>query len=168
MSETIWAMTERLVGLECWGCSILPGSSVLNMALGRKVPDTSRGSWKLKPEERFTPEFALFIECTWRLDTVDSVVTVWSDYGEEFDGPMYKGISLLFGRRITSVKAVPPAWDLTVEFEGGYILKAFSGTSEFREEQDAWAVFHHEDGLLVSTGPKGRWNTDKNRPSNSW
>jgi hypothetical protein len=65
------------------------------------------------------------------------------------------------------VSTYPPAWDLHVEFEGGYVLKVFVDTSEVTENQDAWAVFHR-DGLLLSVGPKGRWTTDPNRAHDTW
>lgn len=165
--ELTW-VNSKLLGLECWGAFLLPSSPVLHLALGDKIPDTSRGAHKLLPEDRFTPEYALMVECPWRLDLPNRVVTGWMDYTDGYDSPMAIGIERLYGKRIIRSAVTRPAMDLTLRFQGNYSLRIFSSTSLCHEEQDAWSLFHHRDGLLVSIGPRGQWSTDKSRVPNDW
>lgn len=162
-------LLQRLVGCECWHCFLLPDSSVLSLAIGEKLPNPSKRAAQHRPGDprRFRPEFGLWIECAWRLDSDRAVITVWSDKGPAPNGPLAKGIEQLYGRKVTAVETCPPAWDLVVKFEGGYLLKVFVDTSEATDSQDAWALFERDE-ILLSVGPKGRWSTDPNRPSNTW
>lgn len=168
MRQDLNEVLERLKGLECWGAYMLPDSAALHLALGHRIPDTSKGAKRLPPEDRYNPEYALWVVCPWRISTVRQVVTVWQDYTDGFESPMAKGVQSLYGRRIEAIRTTGPAWDLSVRFEGGFFLRVFAVTSPLREEQDAWSVFHHEEGHLLSVGPMGMWTTVKDRVSNLW
>lgn len=170
MSE-VTQVVQRLVGLKCWHCFIRSGSSTLSMAFGQKLPRKSKlaASKDESDPRRYEGELSLFIECTWRLDGPESIVTVWSEADTDLEGgPISKGMREIYGRIITSVEVTRPAWDMVLHFKGGYCLRVFCDTTDLQEEQDAWSLSDYNSGLLVSVGPKGRWSTDRNLPHNTW
>lgn len=167
-SGTIQHLISRLLGLECWYVFTDPNTSEITVALGKKIPRVRKNPKFAEDDPRqYRGEYDLWIKSAWRLEYHNSVVAVCSDYGPTPDSALSRGIRAVFGKKITAIEAIPPAWDLLVHFDDGHSLKVFCNSSEHNGPGTAWTL-GGPDGFLIAIGPKGRWTTDGNSPHDSW
>ncbi len=98
-------------------------------------------------------EISLFIECAWRLDSETEVICGSTDSNDN-DGPMQRGLALVVGRVVKSVKVELPAGDLTVRFSGDIALGVFCDQTNLEEGNDNYSL-HVKDRIFI-VGPRGR------------
>ncbi len=145
-----------LIGKPCWAFYAGPSTaSAVDLHFGKKIP---RAIPLLNPhlseQERFYDgEISLFFECAWRLDSEGEVICGSTDSSEN-DGPMQRGLGLIVGRAVKSVKAELPACDLTVRFDGDIVLKVFCDQTNLEEGYDNYSL-HVKDKIYI-VGPRGR------------
>lgn len=106
------SIASRLVGLPIWFVNAGgAASTTFSLALGRKVP---RGKALENPGvsddfRRCTGEANLYVWCSWRLESGDSISS--SDQDSEHFLPILRRLE---GERVTSVEVVGPAHDLSL------------------------------------------------------
>lgn len=156
---------SHLVGQECWYAFTREEHFEVVLALGAKIP---RG-WLdplLPPDDprQFKGECDVWLHCPWRLEYANSVLAVSSDYGDTHAWGVERGLDCLFGQRVTRVLVAPPAWDLTIEFEQGHVLRAFCeppATEDWAVDSGVWLggmawTFRWRGDSGVSVGPRGK------------
>lgn len=147
---------EPLTNRECW--SIIGGSgtgSVLTLGFGERVQGSLSSNPSLTIEERrYEPEFAVHVECAWRVDTEQSVLFTWTQVGDP--GIWAEVRDALRGRRAERITIDEPAADLTIHLSGHMIFKAFCDQDS---EGDNYSVLS-PSGIVV-VGPMSNIRTEK-------
>lgn len=143
---------QKLVGTPCW--SIITGLGTwptLSMQFGNKVPlERPLTNDHLTEEERlFEGEYALFIECSWRIDSNSEAVTSSQD---SLENNALEKLSLLRDMKVVDIFLAKPSYDLTVFFSNGYNLKAFCDETNDIEDYDNWSIFLTE--VVYTVGAK--------------
>jgi len=134
---------EALIGQPVWG--MIPGQGMMvSMELGERVLRVERLRNRLLPEEVRLREgrFSLFVKCPWRLETPERIVCGSGDDLSP-DGEPEFSLSVIDGARVTSIRVIPPALDLILEFEGGFVLRTFCEVGHPSSE-DNYSVFLHD------------------------
>lgn len=140
-----------LVGQCCWYCSVGSGLGGLTLKLGKRIEvewTRSKGA---------VSEYMLWVQASaWRVESEGRVLSTDSDPQEEASWT-----NLLLGKKIVSVRALAPAWDLIVEFEEHLRLRVFCNPPDTGDMDDstAWSFSSFGRGGLC-VGPRGKWTTD--------
>lgn len=134
---------NQIIGLECWGVVAGSGTgSIVDIQLGGRVRLHKRlRNSKLTDEQReFEPEFSIFIECVWRLDSESTIICgAWDDNRE--GGEMIVGLRQIVGSVISSVQLSIPAFDVLVGFSNGLTLKVFCDRINLTDADDNYSLF---------------------------
>lgn len=168
---------EELVGRECWSAKAgLDREWLVVLDLGDKVRRSLRlANPTLSFEQRtFEGSHAVVVEGVWRVDGPDGVVVSCLDVRTPTDR-LDAGLAELIGRKVESAEANPPAHDLRVRFEGGYVLHAFvleplpapkvsvpeggPPPKPPRQPQACWTVWTPQGTVMV--GPHGKLGDPK-------
>ncbi len=143
MAEIEQAVREALLGKPCWHVSAGGVGTTFKLSIGKKIrrirpltplptPEESHAV-KKKPSlplqsARHREEFRLFngeqrllVWCTWRLDGASEPIASSDDTKEE----VVLALQGLIDTTVTHVRIEQPAWDLTIQFSNGMILKVF-------------------------------------------
>ncbi len=123
------AVIDRLPGLPCWSVQVSGVGSLVNLQLGNKVKRDyvmAHPDFELSTDERvFQGEIILYLEeCPWRLDGPESVICTWMDENTP-EGRLTQGIMQLKDRIIQQATLSQPGLDLTLTFDGNYVLRVF-------------------------------------------
>ena len=94
----------------------------------------------LSEEQRLTEaEYAVFVLCTWRLDSEDKVICgAWDDNSE--GGPMLRGLDQLIGKKLEAFSLTKPGLDLELRFAGASFRIFCDNVSEV-DMEDNYSVF---------------------------
>lgn len=68
--------------------------------------------------------YSMFINCAWRIEMGDKVITTSADDTTAKTGPMAKGVRLLEGLKVLSVN-MSKFYDLSIKFENNISLNVF-------------------------------------------
>jgi hypothetical protein len=141
------------VGQPCWSFAAGAGTgSHLHLDFGRKIPRAvPLTNPHLDPEARANDaEFALYLECVWRLDEAAGVVCgAWDDNAA--GGPMLRGLARLPGLRVVQANVRQPGLDLDLEFEQALRLTVFCDQVNVLDEADNYSFFTPQGVLIVGT-----------------
>lgn len=121
-------MVQALVGLRAWG----PSRSLDLRALqfGQAREGTTRSG-----EPRVTGEWALHVQCDWRLSRADEPVASAGDPIERGDRAFFDAFRAEGDRVVT--RAVIEGSRLRIEFSGDVVLEAFAAEGD----EEAWRIF---------------------------
>ena len=151
------AMAE-LVGKECW--SVIAGSgtgSIVTLNFGERIPVKRWLSNETLSSDsrRFEGEYALYIECGWRVRSPQGMICSWSS-DNAANGPMLTGLQQLEGGTTSVVEISEETYDLRVEFEDGLSLDVFCDQVDTDPEAsvDNYSLFTTDSILIV--GPRSR------------
>lgn len=167
--ETAMHVAHQLVGMPCWFCFAGEGTgSRFGLLPGGKVPRGKplRNSTISGDASVFDGEYALYVKCPWRIETLGVVTTSWQE-SNEADGPMCRGLNSIVGETTISVHVLEPALDLVVEFSGEKLLRLFCDTTYETDYMTNWSIFGPDD-LYVGVGPRGQVSTDRHAPADQW
>jgi len=149
--QDLHTFVASLRGLRCWYISTGGAAgSTFKLALGSKVPRLHPLKNPAHSDEyrQFEGEANLLVWCAWRLDGPNGPLTSWDDGKASVVAQLGK----LVGRAIDSVVVVAPAWDLTVGFSDGFILRVFCDHVPGDPSFDGnWDLSRQE--VAVSVGP---------------
>ena len=81
--------------------------------------------------------YALWIECTWRIENKNKVVATSADDIEPVTGLISKSIKMLEGKIVDSVE-VNPFYDLCINFTDGFRLRIFCIFSYSCKSETNW------------------------------
>jgi hypothetical protein len=109
----------------CWHVSV--GGCTLptfSLAIGEKAPRKRPLKNRAQPFifRRNEPEIAIFVWSAWRLDNDENVLAG----SEGSDREIRQNLRGIVGKAIIEIEVMPPAWDLTLHFEGHYRLTIFA------------------------------------------
>src|SRR5439155_19032144 len=110
------------------------------LALGEKVPRRAPLKNPAHSEEyrRFEGEANLLVWCSWRLDGPHRPLSSSDDSSEA----IAQELGQLVGSQVESLGLTPPAWDLTVAFSRGLVLRIFCdhlpGNPSFDGNWELW------------------------------
>lgn len=148
---TLSATLENFLGKLCVGSVAGTGSLVTlefepRVLRQRPVPNPS-----LTEEQRTSEaQYAIFVECAWRLDNAQEVVCGgWDE--NHIGGPMLRGLQGLTGQRVKTFHLNQPGLDLCLEFDSGLIFRAFCDQVNEHDNADNYSVFCPEEVLIVGT-----------------
>jgi len=79
-------------------------------------------------------EFDILIWCAWRLQDNDNAICS----SDSTHAQRAKGIQRLIGEKVISFEIFPPAWDATITFTGGLVLKIFCIYTQKDECETNW------------------------------
>lgn len=149
-------VVSKLRDKKCW--SIVAGSgtgSIITMNFGEKVPlKRWLGNETLDPEtRRFEGEYALYIECAWRIRSSEGVICSWTSDNSP-GGEMLFGLGRLEGTTVTAVDLRDGSYDLRLEFNDGLILDVFCDQLDPEEGIDNYSFFTREAVLTVGPGSR--------------
>ena len=156
LPEDLAESLKGLIAKECSGFYAGPVTGPdIDLHFGRKTTIVVPVSRPSLPEglKLAQGEISLFIECAWRLDSEREVICGSTDSNEN-DGPMQRGLALIVGRAVKSVKVELPAGDLTVRFDGDIALRVFCDQTNLEEGNDNYSL-HVKDRIYI-VGPRGR------------
>lgn len=146
---------QCMSGKRCSFCNVGGGLGGLTLRFGERVAVRRKGEVFY-----FTGEYNLWVTTAWRIDRLDRVVVTHND------SQVFACLDqIVLGRMISAIEAVPPAWDLCVEFEGGARLHVFSDRpaswshSVDNDDTTAWSAYTPDRSLMM-VGPRGRWSVD--------
>jgi hypothetical protein len=115
-----------------------PQSVMLDVSFGREGTAPEAGG------------LSLFASCAWRLQTTSEVLCgCWDD--KEDSGQMRAGLDRLVGQPVRRALAVPPGWDLAVEFENGLVLRVFCDQTNDQEGADNYSLYCGNTVYTVGT-----------------
>ena len=120
----IKGILDRALGKECWHVTAgIPTLPEFSLALGRKfkreVP--LRNLQQSKVFRYHEGEISIFVRTGWRLQLGTAVIAGSDDESLELE----RALSRVVGRKLVGLTVEAPAWDLSLEFAGGLILKVF-------------------------------------------
>jgi len=150
MNQFIGAV-KALVEKTCWGVTAGEGTgSVIGVDFGKKINrKRPLSNIHLSEEQRnFQGEYDLFVECSWRIDSQESVVCGSKDANESY-GTMVSGLNRIVGQRIVAVNANLPAYDLELRFDNDLILKIFCDETNESEDCDNYTFGTPEQNYIV-------------------
>jgi hypothetical protein len=161
--QNLSTQISSLEGLACWyvSCGGAAGSS-FQLALGAKVAREAPLTNPAHSEEyrRFEGEANLLVWCTWRLDGPDGPLTSSDDTTANIVTQLQK----LVGATIESMTLVPPAWDLTIGFANGLMLRVFCDHVPGDPSFDGnWEL--SRQGVAVYVGPGARYDIEERSES---
>ena len=105
----------------------------------------------LSPEVReHDPEYSMFIECVWRLDSRDRIVCGAWDSNKN-DGPMLAGLGEIVNHAVRVLTIDPPAMDLTMVFDNDLSLRAFCDQINVDDAVDNYSFFTPSAVFTVGT-----------------
>jgi hypothetical protein len=149
-----------LRGMKCWRVTAGGSAgSIFSLDFGKKVlaPRPVRSS-RLKVE-RFWGEADLMVWCCWRLDAARPLVS-----SDQEANVVKRKLHVLVSRSITSASVTAPAYDLTISFTGGLVLRVFCDqvAESRREFKGNWDMALRGRDIEVGPGHKCRisksWN----------
>jgi hypothetical protein len=148
----------QLVGQVCWGAIAGSGTgSVLNLCIGAKLIRTVPiKNPNLSDElQNYDSEYALFLDCTWRLDSKTQVLFgAWDD--NDFEGTKIQGLQALIEQKIRSVSYSEPAFDLKIVFENEMVLRVFCDSTNTCDAADNYSLFLLHEIFTVGNKSKIR------------
>jgi hypothetical protein len=134
---------NRLVGLVCSDCIAGPlTGSILSIRFredsGGELKDSMDVGKVTQPYKY--PRFSLFVWSVWRIDSRDQILCgAWSN--NEKGKEMQRGLNKLQGETVQAVSLTKPAFDLTLQFSGGFAFKIFCDSVDIRKERDNYTYF---------------------------
>ncbi len=154
--EAARARVASLVGQTCWSAlGGEPGDWTLVLDLGEQVRRSLRlGNRRLSFQQRtFEGSFGLLVECPWRLDGPEAVLTSCLDEPEP-RGRLRAGLVQLEGLAVTAATLGLPGGDLSLSFDRGLTLEVFAAEAHGRTVRENWSLFTPAGQLTV--GWRGR------------
>lgn len=143
----------QFVGRRCIGFSAGEGTgSVVSLEFEPRRPrQRPLTNPSLTEEQRAgDSEYALFVECAWRLDGPHQVICgAWDDNSPR--GTMLSGLRGLLEHNVESYRLSEPGSDLEIRFDNGWIFRAFCDQVNEEEENDNYSVFCPGKILIVGT-----------------
>jgi hypothetical protein len=146
------AAIQKLVKKPCLAYDLGPvsGSPVVDLHFGKPIRGASQAgddeALSLSPQG----ELSLYVACAWRLESREQIVCgCWDDQSPE--GQMRTGLDQLVGHTVRRVMAVPPAWDLAIEFDNGLLLRVFCDQTNDDEGADNYALYTGAEIFTVAT-----------------
>lgn len=159
------ASLNQLTNQVCWGFVAGKGTgSVVELNLGRKVSRKAPvKNPHLTDEQRANDsEFALFVECTWRLESKTQVICgAWDDNSKL--GAMRKGLERLVGQTIDSISLARPSLDLALRFSNQLVLRIFCDQTNPAEMVDNYSLFLPRMICIVGTRSRLRQEVRKSK-----
>jgi hypothetical protein len=141
----------RLAGQVCWGTVAGAGrGSVLSLNIGSKlIRDVPVKNPNLSDEVRnYDPEYSLFIECSWRVNSKTQVLFgAWDE--NDVEGPKIQGLQALVNQKIRSVSCSEPAFDLEIVFENELTLRVFCDSTNDIDAADNYALFLPHEIFII-------------------
>jgi hypothetical protein len=117
---------QRVVGKECWSCTIAAGSFLL-FDLGKRIL-RDRPAFKpyLMFEQRhYRGEFSFHVTmCPWRIEFEDEVIGSWNDDNKP-GGKMEQNVDRCLHYAVQSVELLHPGLDLNLRFNNTWTLRVF-------------------------------------------
>jgi hypothetical protein len=149
LKENYKLALQKLVGKECWGIVTSAGSHI-SFDFGEKIPrDNPLNNEFLSDDVRnFESELSLFIQCVWRIDSLNEVLFgAWTE-----NELVKKGVNDIIGQKATSVQLFEPAFDLIVTFSNDLKLKIFCDMTNEEDSDDNYDFFTPE--IIYTVGHK--------------
>lgn len=146
---------QCITGEGCWCFDVGGGLGGLTIRFGECVRTHLTGRITHN-----TGEYNLWITTSWRLDWRNQVLATHNDPSAKVTEHEH-----LLGKRVLSIGAIAPAWDLDILFEDDMRLRVFCdrpeswGVGAEDEDTTSWYAYTPEK-TLVMVGPMGRWATD--------
>lgn len=134
---------NKLIGEKCWSTIAGKGTgSNVSIDIGRKIlrKQSIKNDYLSEDQKKYVGEFSLYVTCSWRLDSIDSVICSSKDSNEQ-NGPMVCGLKRLIGRKIIKVDVITPALDLVLCFDGSLCLRVFCDETDPDDEFDNYSIF---------------------------
>ena len=143
--ETLAKIFAQMVGHVCEEVDN-PTGSILRLYIGQmsRLADDALPTSKPHGWRHFT------IMSPWRLQNSSTVICDWTVTGGKH-GSLGKYITVMMQRRVVSIGAIPPAWDLQIEFDNDLSLFVFSDATNDRDS--AWFLLG-TDGLVLNAAPQ--------------
>jgi hypothetical protein len=145
-------VVATLQSLRCWyatgGGAAGP---TFELALGEKVARRVGVKNPAHSDEfrHFEGEANLLVWCCWRLDGPNAPVTSCDDS----PATRLQGLQSLVGTRVASAALARPAWDLTLGFTNGLVLRVFCDHVPGEPSFDGnWEVWARDTVALVGPG----------------
>lgn len=152
--EDVRALVKDAAGKECWGVlATESGDDALVLDLGEK----QRRSLRLANphlsfvQRTYEGEFSFLIECVWRLDGSEGVIVTSLD-DDRAHGVRTRKMKVLEGRALRDALVENEGYDLSLIFDGGYVLRCFSALAAKRRINWSFA----SPSVRVSIHPYGR------------
>lgn len=152
--EDVRALVADAQGKQCW--SVLAtesGDDALVVDLGEK----QRRSLRLANpalsfvQRTYEGEFSFLIECVWRLDGNEGVIATSLDEDRAHSVRTRK-MRVLEGRSLKEARVEHEGYDLTLTFDGGYVLRCFSALAAKKRANWSFA----SPAVRVTVHPFGR------------
>ena len=132
-AQQLNSILSKFIGQMCWEVHAGYGTGThISFDLGQKIARGVRRSKKVTGIEtfeiRYTGEFSLYSECSWRLDADEDVVlTCWTHTPDErgFNRAYIELLGKLKGAKVISFDLRSPGWDLDLTFDNGLTLRLF-------------------------------------------
>lgn len=109
-------------------------------------------------QRRFEGEYCVFIQCAWRIELDDEVVCGSGDDTSP-GGPMATAARMMLNRRVVQVDVSGPAFDLTLGFDGGLVLKLFCDQTNVEANDLNYSMTVGR--TTASIGPRGRLDVER-------
>ena len=139
--DEVVASLTAAYGLQAWGTRLGHGS-FLTVELGES-----------EATGRAYGRYHLWIYMAgWRIEDGMTMLAASEDDRDELAGK----VTVLDGRKLTSVTVEHPSLSARFEFEGGLVLITFS---LYSTDEDHWMLFR-PDGNVLTMGPGSSWSVE--------
>jgi hypothetical protein len=154
LSSDLNSVLKRLIGRRCIGFTAgeTTGSVVDLEFEPRRLRRRPLRNPHLTMEQQLgDPEYALLVECVWRLDSKEEIICgAWDN--NELNGSMMRGLRQLVGQELESFVLSEPSYDLILLFKDGFVFKIFCDQVRTDHEEDNYSVFFPEGVIII--GPR--------------
>lgn len=104
-------------------------------------------------QRTFEGSFGFLVECMWRLDGPTGMTAVRFGPPLTEPPPPEHPLKILESRRLLAVEALHRGWELSISFDGDYVLHVFSTSIDPRERRAInWSFWHPEGCLTMLSG----------------
>ena len=153
MEERVKDLLGQLQGQPCWSAIVGSGSDFpFVLHFGDKLRRSLRlANPRLTFLQRtYEGAFSLLVECAWRIDAPGHVVASCWDAPEAREDALNRVVD----RRVETVRAGPPGYDLQIVFDDGHALRCLSVETDLRRPRDNWHLYTPE--ALLKVGPRAK------------
>jgi hypothetical protein len=160
--DTVLSALKHFIGRRCVGFSAGKGTgSVVSLEFEPRRPRQKPLTNPHLTEEQRTSdaEYALFVECSWRLDDPREVICgAWDD--NSTGGTMLRGLQGIVGHKVEFLRLGEPGLDLEISFENGWIFRIFCDQVNEEDRTDNYSVFSRGEVWVIGTKSRLRRDSD--------
>lgn len=153
-TEELRSAMANLANKRCWGLAVGGlAPYVVSLCIGKKIKRQIQIKNPVLPLEQqmYDGEYALLVDCSWRLDSTKGVICSWVEANKEPVSVASK-LEILRDKTIESTDLSLPGMDICIHFSGSLTFRVFSDRMSSDDDSDNYILYTPEWNYVVEVG----------------